>query len=1362
MTPQRQIMSILGEAVEFPSPEERAAFLDTACAGDADRRERVEALLRAYEAAGSFLENSRSRSELGVTDDEPISERPGTVIGPYKLMEQIGEGGMGLVFVAEQQQPIRRKVALKVIKPGMDTRQVVARFEAERQALALMDHPNIAKVLDGGQASSGRPYFVMDLVKGLPIADYCDQAQHTPRERLELFVHLCQAVQHAHQKGIIHRDLKPSNVLVTLHDGTPLVKVIDFGIAKALGQSLTDKTLFTGFAQMVGTPLYMSPEQAALSNADVDTRSDIYSLGVLLYELLTGTTPFDKERLKTLGYDELRRIIREEEPPRPSTRISTLGKAATTLSTQRKSDPRRLSQLCRGELDWIVMKCLEKDRNRRYETASALAADVQRYLHDEPVQACPPSAWYRFRKIARRNRGRLAAAAVLSVALLAVVGVTAGSIGWAAHNREARQARLTGQVEAILEEAARLEQEQKRSEARVALERAEAVAGDEASDALRQRIAGARHDLKFVAELDRIREERAATVEGKFNSAGAAKHYAEVFRDNELDVEALSPEEVAARLQGKPALEMAVAAALDDWVDARRFGEEEDSSWKLLVAVARKLDPDPLRDRLRALWGQPSTPESQADLRQLAESIDVKTQRPATLQTLARTLDRVKLADAALRVLLDGRRAYPGDFWLNYDLGNQFFVRNDYAEMLLYCSAAVSLRPDSSFAHNSLAIALSQERKTDEAAYEYKKAIALDPKNAVAHFNLGLLLFQRRKWDEAVAAHRKAIEIAPKFAIAHYGLGHALYQQKKLDEAVAAYRKAIEIAPKYVMAHTNLAKALHDQGKRDEAIAEYKKVIDLDPNNAIAHGNLGDALRDQGKQDEAIACYQKVAELDPKNSSAHDRLGYALFQQGKQDEAIACYQKVAELDPKNAVAHFNLANTCARLGRWDQALAAMDKAAVLSTNDHQLLYHAAAFHLHTGDLAGYRRICREMLERFGDTKDLWVAEHVAMICLLMPDAVADRERVLKLARWTVPQNSNERWFLLCVALSEYRAGRSAEAVRWLERFAPKAAYGRPSEVSAFAVLALAQHDQGRREDALAALDQAERVATKMPDPAGGRPFGDDWPDWLHGQALLGEAEKVIKPEEARVHLYRGSRRTFQGKRPEAEGEYRQAVRLRPDWYEAHYQLAVAIWEQGRQKDAQAAFRDALRLKPKQADGPPRSTVETPLSDSGQWAVKDQEIHQLDESHGHIALFGDLDWTDYDFEAEVEIIAGGSEVGLIFRATDRTDFLYAVVGAWGNTSHSVLIQNKTDSLGIGFAKGQSKKGCWYRLRVEARRERVKMFLDDKLLMTIDAGERLRGCVGLLSNCAHTRYRNLKVTDATGKMLWEGVEGVLPKK
>ncbi len=398
------------------APEQWDAYLTDHCDDD-DLRRRVRILLSAHAEAGSFLQ-SPAAPEANMTVDAPIGERPGTVIGPYKLLEQIGEGGFGVVFMAEQTEPMRRKIALKVIKPGMDTKQVIARFEAERQALALMDHPNIARVLDAGATDSGRPYFVMELIRGIPITEYCDKSQLTPRTRLELFLSVCQAVQHAHQKGVIHRDIKPSNVLVTLHDGTPVVKIIDFGIAKAMGQQLTDKTLFTNFAHMIGTPLYMSPEQTEMSSLDIDTRSDIYSLGVLLYELLTGSTPFDRERLKGAAFDEIRRLIREVEPPKPSTRIHTLGDTSATVSANRKSDPGKLSRLFRGDLDWIVMKCLEKDRQRRYETTSGLARDIERYLRDDPVEACPPSLGYRFRKYARRNKVLLTATAAVAVALL--------------------------------------------------------------------------------------------------------------------------------------------------------------------------------------------------------------------------------------------------------------------------------------------------------------------------------------------------------------------------------------------------------------------------------------------------------------------------------------------------------------------------------------------------------------------------------------------------------------------------------------------------------------------------------------------------------------------------------------------------------------------------------------------------------------------------------------------------------------------------------------------------------------------------------------------------------------------------------
>lgn len=403
-TDESKVEEIFFCALEKGSADELDAYLNEVCGGNEPLRSRVQRLLDARPKLGKFLQGDAS--DFIGTIDQPISERPGNQIGPYKLLQQLGEGGMGVVYMAEQHEPVRRKVALKIIKAGMDTKQVIARFEAERQALSLMDHPNIARVLDAGTTGSGRPYFVMELVKGQPITEYCDEHRMTARQRLEMLVPICQAIQHAHQKGIIHRDIKPSNILVAEYDHQPVPKVIDFGVTKATSQALTEKTMFTGYGQIVGTLEYMSPEQAKVNQLDIDTRSDIYSLGVLMYELLTGTTPFDKRRLRSAAWDEILRIIREEEPPRPSTRLSESKDSLPSVSARRRSEPASLTKLVRGELDWIVMKALEKDRVRRYETAIGLANDIQRYLKDEPVAACPPSATYRFTKFARRNRSR--------------------------------------------------------------------------------------------------------------------------------------------------------------------------------------------------------------------------------------------------------------------------------------------------------------------------------------------------------------------------------------------------------------------------------------------------------------------------------------------------------------------------------------------------------------------------------------------------------------------------------------------------------------------------------------------------------------------------------------------------------------------------------------------------------------------------------------------------------------------------------------------------------------------------------------------------------------------------------------------
>jgi WD40 repeat protein/serine/threonine protein kinase len=466
--PDQRVKAVFDGALAIGSSTERAAYLAKACAGTPEVRKEVEALLNAHAGARhaspaalpssdltALVTPSQQKAIAGLPEDEkpalpsePLVEAVGTRIGPYKLVQQLGEGGMGAVFVADQTAPVKRRVALKVIKPGMDSAQVLHRFEAERQALALMDHSNIARVLDAGTTPAGRPYFVMELVKGVPITTYCDELHLSLRERLELFIPICQAIQHAHQKGIIHRDIKPSNVLVAIEDGRPVPKVIDFGLAKALHQPLTDQSMYTEIGQILGTLEYMSPEQAELSALDIDTRADIYALGALLYELLTGTTPLEPERFRQAPYSEIVRLIREEEPPKPSTRLSQSKGSLTYISQQRRTNPAHLMKEVRGELDWIVMKCLEKDRTRRYETANSLAHDVVRYLKDEPVEACPPSRRYRLRKFARKHRTGLAVtglfAAVLVVGALvsswlAVRATLAEGKAWAALTEARRQ-----------------------------------------------------------------------------------------------------------------------------------------------------------------------------------------------------------------------------------------------------------------------------------------------------------------------------------------------------------------------------------------------------------------------------------------------------------------------------------------------------------------------------------------------------------------------------------------------------------------------------------------------------------------------------------------------------------------------------------------------------------------------------------------------------------------------------------------------------------------------------------------------------------------------------------------------------------
>jgi tetratricopeptide (TPR) repeat protein len=921
----------------------REAYLRQVCGNDAAIGQRVRALLEALEGSGSFLE-APALAVVATTDD-PISERPGTLIGSYKLLEQIGEGGFGVVFMAEQTEPVRRRVALKVLKPGMDTRQVVARFEAERQALALMDHPNIARVLDGGQTSNGRPYFVMDLVKGLPITDYCDQAQLAPRVRLELFVHLCQAVQHAHQKGIIHRDLKPSNVLVTMQDGKPVVKVIDFGIAKALGQQLTDKTLFTGFAQMVGTPLYMSPEQAALSNVDVDTRSDVYSLAVLLYELLTGTTPFTKERLQQAAYDEMRRIIREEEPPRPSARISTLGQASITVSAQRKSDPKRLSQLCRGELDWLVMKALEKDRNRRYESASAFAADVQRYLADEPVQACPPSAWYRFHKFARRRKAGLAFAGMI-LAFLLVLG---GGIGWVVGDRSAREKVREREAEEALDRAAELVEQGQWRDATAWAQRAKVVLdGGKARPRFYQRLDEIQADLKMVERLAEIRIQLSNVRDEFFDSQSVDVESARAFREYGIDVEAIGVQEAASALRGRR-IWLELVLALDEWADVRSDLKPLEKSWKHLLAVAQAADSDELRNQLRRALE--TRPRNRAALTRMAASEQLVNLPAPTLVLLGRYLYQSGKAETAVAVLRQAQRRFPNDFWINHWLGFYLMKSPHWQEALPFLLTAQALRPESPGARINLSWALA---KKGEHAWDLavcQEAVRIKPDYATAWLRLGGAHINLGQQDKALACYSRAIDLKPDHATAWHDRGNVHTRLGQHDQALADYSKAVELKPDLAEAWDGRGVVHGKLGQQDKALADHSKAIRLKRDYPEAWYNRGVVYSNLGQLKKALADYTEAIRLKPDYTSAWLSRAATHAKLGQLDNALADSGKAIELEPDVAEAWLNRANCHTGLRQFDKAFTDYSKAIELKPDYAEAWYNRGNYYFELNQFA---------------------------------------------------------------------------------------------------------------------------------------------------------------------------------------------------------------------------------------------------------------------------------------------------------------------------------------------------------------------------------------------------------------------------
>ncbi len=783
--------AIFTEALEKGSLEERARFLDSACGHDAILRSRVDRLLGSHEGSPHFLQ-----APLAALGEEPFQiEKPGLVIGRYKLLEQIGEGGFGIVFMAEQMVPVRRTVAIKVLKPGMDSRQVIARFEAERQALALMDHPNIARVLDGGETPFGRPYLVMDLVQGVPITNFCAQQKLSARARLHLFLAVCEAVQHAHRKGIIHRDLKPSNVLGALQDSACVVKVIDFGIVKALGQQLTDNSASTSFANMIGTPSYMSPEQTAGNSSDIDTRSDIYSLGVLLYELLTGATPFDKQRLHA-GYDEMRRIIREEEPPRPSQRLSTLANAGATLSMQPPGDAKQLSLRYQGELDWIVMKALEKDRNRRYDTAGAFAADLQRYLNDEPVEACPPSTWYRCRKFMRRNRAPVAVAGVLASALVFAIAAIAGSIGWALNDRAVREAAVDNEVQHALAEARTLIEQSKWDESEAALGRGKQLLAAAGRPFYPAHLLELQEDLGMVRRLEEVYGQSSDgipgsnSVFGSFPSQKVDPIFLKAFSEYGIDLSILSVREAAERV-GKRSIRLELARALDYWSSVlRRADEEEKRDWRRLLAIAKAADPDPWRDRLRDAIAQKDLKK----LEQMAASVDERQTPPRSLLLLANALEERGARPQAALLLRKAQQQYPGDYWINDALG--WSCHQTAPEEAVRCfTAALALRPDrwQSWKRKPGSTNTSR-RQLDKAYADLSRAVSLNPANA----EIWLARAASRpnsseNWNEMIHDTTMAISVDPGFLPAYLRRGEVYRKSRQWEQAIADYNHVLAI-----------------------------------------------------------------------------------------------------------------------------------------------------------------------------------------------------------------------------------------------------------------------------------------------------------------------------------------------------------------------------------------------------------------------------------------------------------------------------------------------------------------------------------------------------------------------------------------
>ncbi len=1116
-------LEVFTEAVQLPV-EDRVAFLDRVCAGEDELRGKVEALLRSNDRAGDFLEQPPTNSISEERNKVNPGEKPGDRVGRYKLLQQLGEGGCGVVFMAEQEAPVRRRVALKIIKPGMDTKNVIARFEAERQALALMDHPNIAKIFDAGATESGRPYFVMELVRGIKITEYCDQHALTTEERLRLFIQVCQAVQHAHQKGIIHRDIKPSNILVTqTEQADALPVVIDFGIAKATtNQQLTDKTLFTAFELLIGTPAYMSPEQAAMTSLDVDTRTDIYSLAVLLYELLTGSTPFDTGELLKAGLDEIRRVIREQEPVTPSARLSSLtGADLTTVAQSRHSEPPSLIRMVHGDLDWIVMKAMEKDRTRRYATANGLAFDIQRFLANEAVLARPPSKFYKFQKLVLRNKLVFTGIGIIALLLIASLIVVSASLAKERRSRRETEAASvkSQQVTKFLEEMLRgvgpsvaLGEDTKLLR-RILDQTVERVGKELASQPvveaeLRNVIGGLYGELGYPGEGEKMVRQALEIHRREFGSESLEAAASLDLLGGQLMGQSKRPagaqaysEALAIRHRLLGAEHPDTAASLSNLGAA--YGEE--GKVKEAEAMAREAL------RISRQLGDNSSPQFAAMLRNLCMILG--------------NGGKWAEAEETARELLKVRRKLHGP---------------DHP------SVAAALRDLAWAVNASKKFEEAQSLEAEAAMMQEKLLGGLHPEVTLSLNSLGKLLGNRgdKQASEAVlkavlSVQRKMLgEDHPATLETLGSLARVLREQGKRPEAELTWREALAAwntrgeadKPDRLYALRGLGETLEEQGKLSDAEAIWRESLPLWRGREGIEGQqsmftlrkLGLALEAARNWPEAESVYREAWTISRQKGHEDseavvdlDRVIRALTAQKRFIEAQQLLDTILTpafvIKPTSVNLLVLRVNLMGRRGRWREAAADARLALEHQLTDHYRYHTLAALLAMPGDRPAYEQVCERLVTKFADSTDPYVAERIAQDCLLLPDSRADLLLMDKLADKAVTAGSGTDgfpYFQACKAMSNYRLGHFSEAIAWGEKAAQSSAEF--AQAKAYAVMAMAHWQMGQKDEARAALAKGDTLAPGISSEKGTDDLGESWVAWLMARISLDEATKLLQ------------------------------------------------------------------------------------------------------------------------------------------------------------------------------------------------------------------------------------------------------------